>query len=82
MHFKTQVSRTKRFIHQTVTGKLGSQRRITECLAYTAILKLRVEFSAELFTSDYGFLFRLVNNFIVNTEEYYPSLYKVNDARP
>ena len=32
-------------------------------------------------TSDYGFLLRLVNTFTIDTDEYYPVCYKVNDAK-
>ena len=39
------------------------------------------EFSTEDITSDYGFLLRLVKTFTVDTEEYYPRCYKVNDAK-
>ena len=44
-------------------------------VANTAILELRI------FTSDCGFLLRLVKTFTVDTEEYYPRCYKVNDAK-
>ena len=39
------------------------------------------EFSARHITSDYGFLLRLVNTFTIDTDEYYPVCYKVNDAK-
>ena len=45
--------------------------------ANIAILKL----SAEDITLDYGFLLRLVNTFTIDTDEYYPRCYKVNDAK-
>ena len=32
-------------------------------------------------TSDYGFLLQLVNTFTIDTEEYCPRCYKVNDAK-
>ena len=38
------------------------------------------EFLAEDITSDYGFLLRLVNTFTIDTDEYYPVCYKVNDS--
>ena len=38
-------------------------------------------FSAEDITSDYGFLLRLVNSFIIDTDEYYLMSYKVNDTK-
>ena len=40
-----------------------------------------LEFSAEDITSDYRFLLRLVNIFTIDTEEYHPVCYKVNDAK-
>ena len=39
------------------------------------------EFSAEDITSDYGFLYRLVNTFTIDTDEYYLMCYKVNDMK-
>ena len=39
------------------------------------------EFSAEDITSDYEFLLRLMNTFIIDTEELYPVRYKVNDGK-
>ena len=39
------------------------------------------EFLAEDITSDYGFLLRLVNTFTIDTDEYYPVRYKVNDVK-
>ena len=39
------------------------------------------EFLAEDITSDYGFLLRLVNTFTIDTDEYYPMCYKLNDAK-
>ena len=39
------------------------------------------EFSGEDITSDYTFLVRLVNTFTIDTDEYYPVPYKVNDAK-
>ena len=39
------------------------------------------EFSAEDITSDYSFLPWLVNTFTIDTDEYCPVRYKVNDAK-
>ena len=39
------------------------------------------EFSAEDITSDHGFLLRLVNTFIFDTDDYYPKCCKVNDVK-
>ena len=39
------------------------------------------ELSAEDIISDYGSLFRLVNTFTIDTDEYYPSCYKINDSK-
>ena len=39
------------------------------------------EFSAEDITSDYRFLLLLVNTFTIDTGEYYPACYKVNDVK-
>ena len=39
------------------------------------------EFSGEDITSDYTFLVRLVNTFTIDTDEYYPVSYKVNDTK-
>ena len=39
-----------------------------------------LEFSAENIISDYEVLLRLVNTFTIDTDEYYPMCYKVNDA--
>ena len=39
------------------------------------------EFSAEDIVSDYRFLLQMVNTFTVDTDEYYPVCYKVNDAK-
>ena len=38
-------------------------------------------FSGEDITPDYRFLLRLVNTFTIDTDEYYPVCYKVNDAK-
>ena len=48
-------------------------------LANTQQLQI-FEFLAEDITSDHGFLLRLVNTFTIDTGEYYPVCYKVNDA--
>ena len=39
------------------------------------------EFSAEDITSDHTLLLRLMNTFTIDTDEYYPLCYKVNDAK-
>ena len=39
------------------------------------------KFSAEDITSDYWILRHQLNTFTVDAEEYYPSCYKVNDAK-
>ena len=39
------------------------------------------EFSARHITSDYGFLLQLVNTFTIDTDDYYPVCYKVNDVK-
>ena len=39
------------------------------------------EFSAQDITSDYGLLLLLVNTFTIDTDEYYPMCYKVNDTK-
>ena len=41
----------------------------------------RNEFLAEGITSGYGLLLQLVNTFTIDTEEYYPRCYNVNDAK-
>ena len=38
-------------------------------------------FSGEDITPDYRFLLRLGNTFTIDTDEYYPVCYKVNDAK-
>ena len=40
-----------------------------------------LEFLEEDITSDYRFLLRLVNIFTIDTDEYHPVCYKVNDAK-
>ena len=50
-------------------------------LANTQQLQI-FEFLAEDITSDHGFLLRLVNTFTIDTGEYYPVCYKVNNAKP
>ena len=47
-------------------------------LANTVVLNIGI-FSEDI-TSDYRFLLRLVNTFTIDTEEYYPVCYTVNDA--
>ena len=47
--------------------------------ANRVILKLRL-FGGDV-TSDYAFLFQLLNTLTVDTEHYYPRCYKVNDAK-
>ena len=44
------------------------------------ILKLW-NFSGRNIISDYEFLLSILNAFAVETEEYYPKCYKVNDAK-
>ena len=39
------------------------------------------EFSAEDITSEYRLLLRMVNTFTIDTDEYYPVFYKVDDAK-
>ena len=39
------------------------------------------EFLDEDISSDYGFLLQRLNTFTIDTDEYYPICYKVNDAK-
>ena len=45
----------------------------------TAILNIRI--FRRRYTSDYGFLLRLVNTFTIDTDEYYPMCYKVSGCQ-
>ena len=50
-------------------------------LTHTAILNIRIFSRRYPITSDYGFLLRLGNTFIIDTDEYYLMCYKVNDTK-
>ena len=66
--------------NQNVETTSSSKLEFTE-LKDLFIKRMQKEFSAEGITSGYGLLLQLVNTFTIDTEEYYPRCYKVNDAK-
>ena len=69
--------RNLKFIHQIDAEKLVKDEL---CMQLTQRFE-NFKFSEEDITSDYGFLLRLANTFTVDTVQYNPRCYKVNDAK-
>ena len=65
---------------QNVETTSNSKLEFTE-LKDLFIKRMQKEFSAEGITSGYGLLLQLVNTFTIDTAEYYPRCYNVNDAK-
>ena len=77
MQLQTQVYKT---IHQKGAEKLVKDEYILATyLANTAVLNIQI--LTEDIMADYRFLLGLVNAFTIDTDEYYPVCYKVNDAK-
>ena len=66
--------------NQNVETTSSSKLEFTE-LKDLFIKRMQKEFSAEGITSGYGLLLQLVNTFTIDTAEYYPRCYNVNDAK-